>query len=151
MIDDVCAYLHNYFDRDLPKYFGEIVITNGELVGFSDKLQAEQYFRIIGSVFNDGVYKYPATDLTDETFYNGAVWAMAVPKNLLDIVTDIEAWQAKYGKTDSAAMSPFNSESFGGYSYSKSAGGSGDSTGTSNPNAWQSVFAARLARWKKIV
>lgn len=149
MLDEVCAYLHNYFDRDLPKYFGEIVIASGELVGFSDKLQVGQYFRIAGSVFNDGVYKFPATGLTNETFYNGAVWAMAVPKDLLDIVKDIEAWQAEYGKTDSAAMSPFNSESFGGYSYSKS-GGAADSLGMSNPSAWQSVFASRLARWKKI-
>jgi hypothetical protein len=150
MLDEVCAYLHNYFDRDLPKYFGEIVIAGGELVGFSDKLQVGQYFRIVGSVFNDGVYKYPATDLTDETFDNGAVWAMAIPKGLLDVVADIEAWQAKYGGADSAAMSPFNSESFGGYSYSKSSG-SATGSATNNPNAWQSVFAARLARWKKIV
>lgn len=150
MIDDVCAYLHNYFDRDLPKYFGVIEISGGQLVGFSDRLQNGQYFRIVGSVFNDGVYQYPATGLNDETFDNGAVWAMALPKDFLSLISDMEAWQAKYGTADSAAMSPFNSESFGGYSYSKSSGSATGST-TNNPNAWQSVFAARLARWKKIV
>ena len=96
------------------------------------------------------MYKYPTTELTDETFENGAVWAMAIPKGLLEVVADIEAWQAKYGGVDSAAMSPFSSESFGGYSYSKSTGGSSDSSVTSNPNAWQSVFAARLARYRKL-
>lgn len=150
MLDDVCAHLHNWFDRDMPKYYGSITISGGALIGFDDKLQNGQYFRIVGSVFNDGVYNYPATDLTDETFENGAVWAMAIPKGLLEIVGDIVAWQAKYGSVDSAAMSPFNSESFGGYSYSKSTGGSSDGSITSNSNAWQSVFAARLARYRKI-
>lgn len=149
MIDEVCAYLRNWFDRDMDKFYGTITISGGELVGFSDRLQNGQYFRIVGSVFNDGVYQYPATDLTDETFENGAVWAMAIPKGFIDIVSEVTAWQSKYGTADSAAMSPFNSESFGGYSYSKS---SGNATGsaTNNPNAWQSVFASRLARWKKI-
>lgn len=149
MLDEVCAYLKNWFDCDLPKYYGSISIENGALVGFDDKLQTGQYFRIVNSVFNDGVYKYPATDLTDETFEDGSVWAMAIPKGLIDVVADIEVWQAKYGGADSAAMSPFNSESFGGYSYSKSTGSGTDST-TSSPNAWQSVFAARLARYRKI-
>lgn len=149
MIDDVCAYLRNWFDRDMEKYFGSITISGGELVGFSDRLQNGQYFRIVGSVFNDGVYQYPATGLTDETFENGAVWAMAIPKGFLSLIADIEAWQAKYGGADSAAMSPFNSESFGGYQYSKS-GGLSTSTGSSDPNSWQSAFAGRLSRYKKI-
>lgn len=150
MLDEVCAYLKNWFDCDLPKYYGSISIENGALVGFDDKLQNGQYFRIVNSVFNDGVYKYPASDLTDETFEDGSVWAMAIPKGLIDVVADIEVWQAKYGGADSAAMSPFNSESFGGYAYSKSTGGSSDGSATSNPNAWQSVFAARLARYRKL-
>lgn len=150
MLDDVCAYLHNWFDRDMEKYFGSITISNGALVGFDDKLQNGQYFRIVGSVFNDGVYQYPASDLTDETFEDGAVWAMAIPKGFLDIVADIEAWQAKYGGADSAAMSPYNSESFGGYSYSKGTGGGSDKSASSNPNSWQSAFSGRLARWRKI-
>lgn len=149
MLDEVCAYLKNWFDSDLPKYYGSISIKNGALVGFDDKLQSGQYFRIVGSVFNDGVYKYPATDLTDETFEDGSVWAMAIPKGLLDVVADIEAWQAKYGGADSAAMSPFNSESFGGYQYSKSTG-LASATESNAPNSWQSAYASRLSRYKKI-
>lgn len=150
MLDDICAYLNNYFDRDLPKYFGTITISNGALTGFDDKLLNGQYFRIVGSIFNDGVYQFPTNKLVDETFENGAVWAMAVPKAVTDLAKDISEWVTKYGGADSAAMSPFDSESFGGYSYSKSAGGSSTSDGTSNPNSWESAFASRLARWRKI-
>lgn len=149
MIDEICAYLHNYFDRDMPKYFGTITISNGALTGFDGKLQNNQYFRIVGSVFNDGVYKYPETNLIDETFSGGAVWALALPPAFVTMCDEIKAWNDKYASLDSAAMSPFNSESFGGYSYSKSAGGSSGNA-TSNPNSWQSAFAARLGRWKKI-
>lgn len=148
MLDEICAYLNNYFDRDMPKYYGSITISNGALVGFDDKLLNNQYFRIVGSVFNDGVYQYPATGLSDETFENGAVWAMAVPKRLIDKAAEISEWKTKYSGADSAAMSPFTSESFGGYSYSKSAGGS--SSDTTNPNSWQSVYASDLAEWRKL-
>lgn len=146
MLDDVCAYLKNYFETD--KYFGEIKIESGSLVGFEDKLQNGQYFRIVGSVFNDGVYQYPTNKLTNETFTDGAVWALAIPSALVSLSNDIDTWLGKYGGADSEALSPFTSESFGGYSYSKSAGGSADGSGASG--SWQSVYAARLARWKKI-
>jgi len=107
-------------------------------------LQDGQYFRIVGSVFNDGVYQYPATGLTDETF-DGAIWAMAIPSEVIALASDIEAWKEKYQSIDSPAMSPYNSESFGGYSYSKSSGGSDDLSGT-----WQGAFADRLNHWRKI-
>ena len=89
MIAEICDYLKNYFDRDMPKYFGEIKIENGQLVGFFNRLAENQYFRIVGSKFNDGIYKYPETELTDETF-SGAVWAMAIPKDFLKIVEEIK-------------------------------------------------------------
>ena len=90
--------------------------------------------------------------LHDEDAFDGSIWAMAVPPDVIALAEEIEAWQAKYGGVDSAAMSPFNSESFGGYSYSKYGGGtSGSTTGASSPSAsWQSVFASRLNRWRKI-
>ena len=87
-------------------------------------------------------------ELHDENF-SGAVWAMAVPPTAIALSEEIEAWQAKYGSVDSAAMSPFNSESFGGYSYTKSTGGSYSSGSGGNPS-WQSVFADKLNRWRKI-
>ena len=82
LLDEVCAYLRNYFDDGQPHTFGEIEIKNGALFTPCD-LKAGQYFRIVGSTFNDGVYEFPTTTLrVDETF-NGAVWGMAVPPDLI--------------------------------------------------------------------
>ena len=145
MIDDVCAYLHNYFDRDLPKYFGVIEISGGQLVGFSDRLQNGQYFRIVGSVFNDGVYQYPATGLTDETVEHGAIWGMAIPKEFLDLCEGIAQWDEDNGK---AVASPYQSESF--HSYSRTMYNGGGTTRETDKTAWQGAYASKLSRWRKV-
>lgn len=102
-----------------------------------------QYFRIIGSTFNDGVYQYGTGGLTDETF-DGAVWALAVPAAFISLVEDVEAWRDKY---ESAANSPFQSESFAGYSYTKS---SANSNSGGSVTGWRGVFASRLNKWRKL-
>lgn len=144
MLTVLCKEINNWFEQ--KKYFGEFVVEDGQLTGdFS--LQENQYFRIVGSVFNDGVYKFDDNlELEDETF-DGAIWAMAIPSEVIALASEIEAWKNKYQSLDSPAMSPYNSESFGGYSYSKSSGGSGsdDLSGT-----WQGAFADRLNHWRKI-
>lgn len=146
MLSELCKELNNWFDKE--RYFGTFTIANNEITGdFS--LQENQYFRIVGSVFNDGVYRYDDNlELEDETF-KGAIWAMALPKDVVALANEIQAWKTKYMDIDSPAMSPFNSESFGGYSYSKSSGGSAsgnvDLSGT-----WQGAFADRLNHWRKI-
>ena len=73
---------------------------------------------------------------------------MAVPPAVIELATEIEDWQSKYGGVGSVAMSPFNSESFGGYSYNKS-GGSGDGK-ISADGTWQGVYGKRLSMWRKI-
>jgi len=150
MLSELCRELKNWFDRGQPKILGDFTISDGHLDRrISEKIQYNQYFRIIGSVFNDGVYCFnEGLRLTDETFH-GAIWLMAVPKEVIDLANEIDSWQEKYGSVDSTAMSPFNSESFGGYSYSKSTGSGGGSS-SSNPTTWQSAFANRMNRWRKI-
>ena len=145
-IFEVCSYLKNWFDRNQPKYFGNVSIINGALSETYD-LKVGQYFRIVGSTLNEGVYQYPITTLTDETF-DGAIWGMSLPKAFIALLNDIEAWKTKYASADSAALSPYSSESFGGYSYSKSSG-SNDTT-TDKSGTWQGVFGARLAPYRKM-
>lgn len=141
---DFCEELHNWFDVD--RIFGTFTISNGEITVPDGYLQENQYFRIVGSVFNDGVYKYPSNELIDETF-DGAVWAMAVPPAAIALFTQIQEWNEKYSQNE-AANSPFQSESFGGYSYSK---GSNSTTGGSNITvSWQDQFKSRLNRWRKL-
>lgn len=146
MLTEICEYLRNWFCDDSDIIVGNIAVGDSEITVPYGVIQPGQYVRIVGSVFNDGVIRYGTDDLTDEEF-DGAVWPMRVPKAVIQLAEDIEAWQAKYGKADSKAMSPFNSESFAGYSYSKSSGGSGE---VASPTNWQGVFAARLSPWRKL-
>lgn len=144
MLSEICAYLRNYFDRNQPKFYGEIRIEDGALVSFEDKLQNGQYFRIVNSTFNDGVYLYPASGLTDETFSNGSVWAMAVPPDLIALIAEMEAWKTNNAY---ALNTPYQSESKADYSYSlKSSGNSVDGGAMTVINQ----FSGRLARWRKL-
>ena len=145
ILTEVCEYLNNYFWE--KKIKGHFVISGGLVT--IEGLKDGQYFRILGSTFNDGVHKYPITasnKLIDEEF-DGYVWAMAVPATVIAITTEIGKWQDNYGSGDSAAMSPFNSESFSTYSYSKS--GSGNANSGSNVT-WQDVFGGRLNKYRKL-
>ena len=135
-VGDVCAVIHNYFVVPDGIHIDTFTVKNGTMV--LPFLQVGQYFRIVGSIFNDGVYVYPAEGLTDETF-RGGVWAMAPERAFLDIVSEIST----YTETDAAKATPYQSESFGGYSYSVR-GGSDD------PTAWQTVYKKRLNRWRKL-
>lgn len=151
MLTEICMHLRNWFDMDefhnrLPNWRGTFTISDGDL-SYSGLLVPGQYFRVIGSKFNDGVHKY-GDFLADETF-TGVVQTMNIPPALLQLARDIADWQAKYGAVGSEAMSPFQSESFGGYSYSKSGGGVGNNVG-SVAGTWQGVFQQRLAPWRKI-
>lgn len=143
MLTEICDYLNNYFWR--LKIVGEFKIENGSIT--VEQLKDGQYFRIVGSLFNDGVHKYPASKLTDEEF-KGAIWSMAVPQTVVDLASEIQEWQSKYGSVNSESMSPYNSESFGNYSYSKSAGSaSGSGTGA---GGWQAAYANRLNKWRRL-
>lgn len=137
MLSELCNEINNYFPR--KKYFGTYTIENGILV--IPELQSGQYYRICGSVFNDGVHKYGEADLEDETF-NGAVWAMAIPEEVIALSEEIDEWKAKYETAET--MSPYQSESFGGYSYTKASGASG---GTAT---WQDVFGSKLNNYRRI-
>lgn len=132
MIDEICASLHNYFAVDIVP--GEYTVNDGEIT--LPFLAAGQFFRVVGSVFCDGVYRYGDALPADETF-DGAIWAMAIPPTLEELAAEIEGWKKKNAE---AINSPYQSESFGGYSYTKG----------SDSASWQGVFAKRLNRWRKL-
>lgn len=136
MLDEILAEIRNYFVVSV--HSGDFKVIGGRLSPL-DFLQNGQYFRIVGSVMNDGVYRYPYSGLTDETF-SGEIWALAVPPTLIALVADIEEYEKKAKET----VSPYTSESFGGYSYTKAT----DSNGS--PLSWEKVFAKRLNKWRKI-
>lgn len=143
MLTELCAELKNYFLRDIDEdiHYGKYAISGGSIdLPF---LVVGQYFRIVGSVLNDGVYRYPADGLADEEF-TGAVWSMAVPPSVIDLAADIEAWNEKNAE---ALASPYTSESFGGYSYTKATTGG---VGTSGAFTWRDQFAGRLSKYRRM-
>lgn len=141
MLTDICQELRNWFCDEEDKHFIDFEIVNGTIAPL-DFLQVGQYYRIVGSVFNDGVHKYGDTTdiLHDESVKNGAIWAMKVPSNILSLANEIKA----YNENTDNSPSPYTSESFGGYSYSKAT----DSNGVAV--SWKQVFGSRLNRWRKI-
>ena len=142
MLTELCQELRNWFER--KKFFGTFTIENGQIVVPEGSLQDGQYFRIVGSMFNDGVHKYDAEDELHDEIFEGAIWSMGVPPAVVDLSERISEWVEKYGDSVS---SPYSSESFGGYSYSKATAGQGSAN--SGPT-WQSIFANELNRWRKI-
>lgn len=147
-LTELCQELRNWFVRE--RHIGWIEITaTGELTcdGKQIPLAANQYYRVIGSIFADGVHRYPDTTAIYETF-SGAVWSMAVPAPVIKLADEIAAWRAKYETPEAESMSPFMSESFGGYSYSK--GSSYTGTGSGGGTSWRSTFASRLNPWRKL-
>ena len=149
MLTEICAEIKNYFTYAKDRHVGDFAIVDGAIVPSIDF--STDYIRIIGSHLNNGVHKLSDESdvLVDEPTFHGAVWIMSPPKDFLDLVAKIEAWQAKYGAIDSEAMSPFQSESFGGYSYSKASGG-GSTSGKSSVPTWKSVYASRLNIYRRI-
>lgn len=144
MLEQVLMYLYGPRHYNWPiaregLHLGKFVIDGGHI---NAQLLNGQYFRIIGSVFNDGVHRYTDDlELIDEEF-EGAVWALAIPRAVIALAREIGEWNEKNG---AAATSPYESESFGGYSYTKAT----DST-TGGAVTWQTAFRGRLAEWRKV-
>ena len=150
-ITPMCLECRNFFLKNGVSdiYSGTYTISGGVISPLPDNIITGQYIRIVGSKLNDRVIKNTAEELSalsDETF-DGAVWDMYVSPAFLELCKDISEWQTKNGTAESAAMSPFTSESFGGYSYSK--GGGSASTGGAAV-AWQDVFKPRLNVFRRI-
>ena len=138
MLEQVLMNIRNWFPVKGGIHSGTFTIKDG---GVTLPFLADgQYFRICGSVFNDGLHQYNVLDLTDETF-TGTIWALAIPKAVIELAAEIEAWETKNGE---AASGIYQSESFGGYQYSKQTASDGGQL-----TVW-SVFRKRLNQWRKL-
>lgn len=146
MLSTICAEIRNYFTYEKDKHLGDFSIVDGQIqpsLSFPT-----DYIRIVGSHLNDGVHKVSKMQLKDEGTFHGAVWIMSPPQAFLDLADEIEAWMEKNGQPTSEAMSPFQSESFGGYSYTKASGSSSD--GSTKGADWVGAYATRLNAYRRI-
>lgn len=136
-LNKFCTEVRNWdFIRRAEIIDGTFTIKGGCLINPPAKLVDGQYFRIVGSLFNDGVHQNGINELKDENF-TGSVWLMAVPSEVLDLVAEIDKWEKD---NSSQINSPYTSESYGGYSYTKD----------SKKTTWQGAFASALSKWRKI-
>lgn len=142
MIGQICAEVKNYFVQpDVDIHAGNYTISGG-LISPIPFVQVGQYYRIIGSALNDGVYKRGTDDqhLLSEEFF-GTVWSMRVPKDFIALCKEISDWQT----ANAAALSgPYQSESFAGYSYSKGSSASGGAW------TWKDQFKNKLNAYRKL-
>lgn len=178
MLTQICQYLRNWFARE--KLFGTFKVENGVLT-FADgealPLLPGQYYRIIGSVFNDGVHRIPSgsepfevtvTESAESEEEESADPAPEPAPDPYESLTDEPAFSGSVwsmaipqeivdldgeienwiSKNAEAISSPYSSESFGGYSYTIRTNYSAASG--SSQISWQSVFGPQLSPWRKI-
>lgn len=138
-LESVMTYCNKFFECGC--HTGNFTIADGVLSGVADFLKPKQYYRVIGSTFNDGLHRFGDADdiLTDETF-SGDIHPLAPPRAFLALVADIQAWK---GQHEAASKSPYTAEGFGPYNYSK-----GSSKATDN--GWQAQYALELSRWRRL-
>lgn len=137
MLTEICAEIRNYFVEEIRQ--GTYRIVNGNIEPL-DFLKDGQYFRIVGSSLNDGVYQYPDYALPNDEEFDGSIWAMAVPPSFIALAESIK----EYVESDEAKPSAYQNESFGGYSYTKAT----DKNGV--PLDWKKVFANKLTSYRRM-
>lgn len=153
-LDIIFHEINNYFldnNISISIIHGNFKIANG-VITYSDNselpIKPNQYFRIAGSIDNEGVYKNAnevefgecLADLKDEEF-SGYIWLMRPPKALLNLCKTIADWIDTNG---AAIHGPYKSESFGGYSYTKGISNSGGNID------WQDEFRGSLNSYRKL-
>lgn len=123
-ITDLCVECKNYFAPARKKASGAYIhsgayeIREGSISPL-DFLIKGQYFRIVGSVLNDGVYcntPEGLAELTDETF-DGEIWEMVVPKDFIKLAQEEAETKADVLEIASR-QGAYISESFNNYSRS---------------------------------
>ena len=165
-IDTICGETHNYFEES--KVINDYTIENGRIsLPF---LIDGQFFRIVGSHFNDGVYVYTDGYIISDASWNNVLednidwssisddtWGDLKHAELIDETFHGAIWPMcvprafiqlskeieEYNNSDAGKASPYLSENISGhYSYTKA---------NASDSAWQKVFADKLRRYKKAV
>lgn len=137
MLEEVMRHCHNFFVVEGGAVNGQFKISGG-MVSLPF-LKPGQYFRITGSTFNDGVRQYGMGEMLTDEVFEGTVEPLAVPRAFLELCQRIQDWNEKNGPPG-----PFQSENFGGYSYSRATSKAGD------PVGWKDAFKGELVPWRKL-
>lgn len=135
-LTNLCDYANNYFEKAYES--GDFVISSNS-IHVANEYKEGQYVRVMDSLLNDGVYKVHSFaggvivlegTLIDESF-NGYIVSMCIPKEFVDLVAPMNAYDNQVNKGVS-------SESIPNYSVSYD----------SNSNSYKH-FAAQIDRYHK--
>lgn len=132
----------------VAEYEDDYTISEGVLSTLDSSIKVGQYIAIYGSTLNDGIWKVGAegaitSDITgvtaqDETFH-ATIYPLKVPPDFVLLASEITAWRTAMNEA-----SPYVSEGFLGYSYTKAQKQGGGNIG------WQQQFSDRLAPYRRM-
>ena len=137
--------INNYFYKTVEK--NEFSINEGK-VKVKGNYFPDQFIKIEGSIMNDGIYKILSFEnqeikienTIDEEF-EGAIYGLAIPKDFIELIKEIEEYQ----KMNPISKSNVISESYlNGYSYTMATNSNGQISG------WQDVFKSKLDTYRRV-
>lgn len=141
----VMQEINNYFYKTVEK--NEFSINEGK-VKVKGNYFPDQFIKIEGSIMNDGIYKILSFEnqeikienTIDEEF-EGAIYGLAIPKDFIELIKEIEEYQ----KMNPISKSNVISESYlNGYSYTMATNSNGQISG------WQDVFKSKLDTYRRV-
>ena len=153
MLTEVLDYIHNWF---VPIKADKVTYTVEDgMISPAFGAEDGDRFLICGSRRNDGIYTWHAdgikddddnnaAGLRDETFA-GTIRVMAIPPKLFTLSEEISQWVEN---NSDVINSPYQSESFNGYSYSLRTGNNRNQ-GAVSPISWRDIYGKQLERWRK--
>lgn len=150
-VPELCAYTHNFFDRYDEPFAGGFIIGTDYIwntfnfeedmivnpTNILDGLAPHQYYKIEGSIFNDGVHE-AGEALIPEKFH-GTVQPMRVPSAFAALAKKIDDY-------DNALPSGgvYVSQSFNGWSGTMATGADG------LPADGKTRYRKEINQWRKI-
>ena len=139
MLEQICLEARNFFIAE--QISGVFTVSSGVLSPLPEELDKGNYYRIIGSVYHDGVHERHAALCADydETF-SGRIWVMRVPPSFIALAGEIQ----KFRESDAAKPGAYASESFGGYTYTRATGKNGGAL------TWQEAFRSDLNAYRRV-
>lgn len=147
ILEQILWHIHNWFDHGT--FPVENCTIDGGSLPASVPVPDGAWYRIQGSLLNDGLHRAGDSDLYPETF-DGTVTVCAIPKALLDVADRISDWvDANAEAARKAQESPYQSESFGGYTYTLRSDLMAEN-GSEGLTGWKAKFASDLNPWRKI-
>lgn len=137
MLYELMRETRNFFKVEGAERFGRFTVAGGRID--LPNLLPGQYFLVSGSVLNDGLHKNDDTDVMLDEEFSGVVSPLAIPIAFRELAQRIADWKEKAGEA-----SPMQSESFGGYSYTRASGKNGGQL------TWKDAFSGELSIWRKL-